>query len=57
MSQINDEGFWKYRSNLRITIEYLGWFGKHYLETQYLKIVDSDSFTGFMWGDRSSNQS
>jgi hypothetical protein len=53
MSQPNDSGFWKYRANLLITIEYFGWFGNHYVDTQNLKFIDSESFTGFLWGSRS----
>ena len=54
MSQSYDEGFWKYKSKLPITIEYLGWFGTRYKETQTIKIMNSDSFTDFHWGAKSS---
>jgi hypothetical protein len=54
MSQLHDQGFWKYKSNLPITIEYLGWFGTHYKETQTIKIMNSDSFTDFHWGGKRS---
>ena len=47
ISQPHDRGFWKYRANLRVTIEYCGWFGYHYVDIQNVKIIDSDSFTGF----------
>lgn len=50
MSQPGDKGFWKYGVNLQVTIDYTGWFGCHYTETQNIKIVDTDSFTGFQWG-------
>jgi hypothetical protein len=53
MSQSHDKGFWKYKSKLPITIEYLGWFGTHYEETQIVKIMNSDSFTDFHWGKSS----
>ena len=53
LSQPNDRGFWKYRANLPITVEYSGWFGYHYVDTQNVKFIDSDSFTGFLWGGRS----
>lgn len=53
MSQPNDRGFWRYRSNLPITVEYSGWFGYHYVDIQNIQFVDSDSFTGFLWGGRS----
>ncbi|WP_095493782.1 hypothetical protein [Mesorhizobium temperatum] len=45
-----DRGFWKNRrAEIPIIIRYKGWFGKAYDERQTLRIVDSDSFTGFMW--------
>lgn len=53
MSQPNDRGFWKYRADLPITVEYNGWFGYNYSETQNVKFIDTDSFTGFLWGGRS----
>ena len=53
LSQPNDRGFWKYRANLPITIKYTGWFGNHYVDTQNVKFIDSDSFTGFLCGGRS----
>ena len=45
----NDSGFWKYKAKIPITIEYEGWFGKKYTQNQEIQIIDSDSFTGFMW--------
>lgn len=54
MSQLRDKGFWKYKCQLPITIEYFGWFGTHYKETQTIKIMNSDSFTDFHWGGKSS---
>lgn len=53
MSRPNDMGFWKYRTELPITVEYNGWFGYRYSETLKVKFIDSDSFTGFLWGGRS----
>ena len=53
-SKSDGSGFWKYKSKLPVTIEYLGWFGTHYKDTQTIKIMDSDSFTGFNWGSKSS---
>lgn len=53
MSQSHDKGFWKYKTHLPITIEYLGWFGIRYKEIQTLKIMNSDSFTDFHWGKNS----
>lgn len=42
-------GFWKYNSTIPITIEYEGWFGKKYIETQELLIINSESFTDIAW--------
>ena len=47
----NDLGFWKYNAEFPITINYQGWFGYKYTEKQTLQIKDSDSFTGYMWGE------
>ena len=49
-SQADDNGFWKYGSEITIKLEYTGWFGYKYTDAQVLKIQDSDSFTGYMWG-------
>ena len=49
MSRSGDGGFWKYKAKIPITIEYEGWFGKKYIQDQEIQIIDSDSFTGFMW--------
>lgn len=49
MTKSNDTGFWKYKSTISVVIEYAGWFGIEYKQPQELRIVDSDSFTGFMW--------
>ena len=49
MSRANDTGFWKYRAEIPVVIEYEGWFGKKYTQAQVIQIIDSDSFTGFMW--------
>jgi len=49
LSRANDLGFWKYKAAIPITIEYEGWFGKKYTQTQVIQIIDSDSFTGFLW--------
>lgn len=49
MTTGNDTGFWKYKSKISVVIEYVGWFGIEYKQPQELRIVDSDSFTGFMW--------
>jgi hypothetical protein len=46
----SDTGFWKYGSKLAIIIRYQGWFGKKYEQAQEIQIVDSESFTGYMWG-------
>jgi hypothetical protein len=49
MARENDQGFWKYKATIPITIKYEGWFGKKYTQTQIIQIIDSDSFTGYMW--------
>jgi hypothetical protein len=49
MTMGNDMGFWKYKASIAIVINYSGWFGLGYKQLQELRIVDSDSFTGFMW--------
>ncbi len=49
-SSANDDGFWKYNSKIAIVINYEGWFGKTYKQAQEIQIIDSDSFTGYMWG-------
>jgi hypothetical protein len=46
----DNQGFWKYGASVPITITYQGWFGKKYKNDQTLKIVDSNSFTGYFWG-------
>lgn len=43
------ETFWKYGENFSIRIEYEGWFGEKYTETQQLQIRDSNTFTDFRW--------
>lgn len=50
-SQIDNLGFWKYKSIIPVHIKYQGWFGKDYEQEQTLHIVDSDSFTGLRWGE------
>jgi hypothetical protein len=47
----DNHGFWKYRAKVEITLRYGGWFGKRYEQKQIIEVVDSDSFTGHMWGD------
>ena len=44
-------GFWKHEAVLPIDINYRGWFGTQYVESQVLHIVDSTSFTGGYWSD------
>jgi len=53
LSRPSDKGFWKYEATLSVTVDYYGWFGYHYNETQKIKFVNSDSFTGFQWGNGS----
>lgn len=50
-SKSNDAGFWKYGATISIVIKYQGWFGRAYTQEQQVKIIDSDSFTGFLWGE------
>lgn len=47
----NDQGFWKYTAKIPITIEYVGWFGKKYIQNQDIQIMDSNSFTGYHWAE------
>jgi hypothetical protein len=47
-----DFGFWKYKAPISIVIEYSGWFGIEYRQSQELIVIDSDSFTGFMWANK-----
>lgn len=49
LSREDDSGFWKYKAMIPISIEYEGWFGKRYIQSQEIQIMDSESFTGFMW--------
>jgi hypothetical protein len=53
-TKANDGGFWRYNSVIPITLHYEGWFGKKYSESQRIRIVDSDSFTGYYWGAKGS---
>jgi hypothetical protein len=50
-STADDNGFWKYKANMPITIEYEGWFGKKYIQNQNIQIIDSNSFTGYHWAE------
>lgn len=45
----NNTGFWKNKATIPLVIKYEGWFGHHYTETQEVSVMDSDSFTGYMW--------
>lgn len=49
-SEVNDNGFWKYGAVVKVKIKYFGWFGREFIERQSIKIQDSNSFTGYMWG-------
>jgi hypothetical protein len=57
----DDAGFWKYNADIQIIISYEHWFRRwrfgRYKEKQKIKIADSDSFTGHMWGEPVSNAS
>jgi len=44
-----EDGFWKYKATISVCIKYSGWFGLSYEERHDIKILDSDSFTGYMW--------
>lgn len=50
-SKATHQGFWKYKANLPITIEYEGWFGRKYIQNQNIQIIDSNSFTGYHWAE------
>jgi len=50
-SQGEDAGFWKYGATFDIELTYEGWFGRKFKEKQQLRIQDSNSFTGFHWGE------
>ena len=55
-TRANDGGFWKYDATISVTITYEHWFklsrfARLYRESQKIRISDSDSFTGFHWGD------
>ena len=46
----DDGGFWKHKAIISITLTYEDWFGWKYTDKQDIQIIDSDSFTGYMWG-------
>jgi hypothetical protein len=48
-TKADEAGFWKYKSIISVVVEYEGWFGSKYQQPQEIQIVDSGSFTGFMW--------
>ncbi len=50
-TQAENKGFWKYRATISITIKYGDWFGRSYTEQQVLEVIDSASFTGYMWDE------
>jgi hypothetical protein len=51
-SRRNNSGFWKYGSKIDVCISYKDWFGRRIVENQSISIRDSESFTGFSWGER-----
>jgi hypothetical protein len=51
-TRADDAGFWKYKANITITIFYEGWFGNKYSDKQRIQIRDSNSFTGYYWGEK-----
>jgi hypothetical protein len=48
---LRNTGFWKYRAVFDITLTYEDWFGRKYEESQKIQIADSNSFTGYSWGE------
>jgi len=48
-TQANDTGFWKYGATIDIEVIYEGRWRK-YRDKQQLRILDTDSFTGYHWG-------
>jgi hypothetical protein len=57
----NDAGFWKPRATISVRVLYEGWVAKKYEpegfwnkydEPQKIRIVDSDSFTGYYWSKK-----
>lgn len=47
-TQVGDTGFWKYSAVIEIEILYEGRWRIH-REKQQLRILDTDSFTGYQW--------
>jgi hypothetical protein len=47
-TQVGDTGFWKYGAVIDIDIVYKGRWRTH-REKQQLRILDTDSFTGYQW--------
>jgi hypothetical protein len=55
-TQANATGFWKYDATISITVIYEHWFRPHWFRRRFkddrkIRISDSDSFTGFQWGE------
>jgi len=46
----NTGTFWRYGASFPMYIHYRGYFGTIYQDYISLRIVDSDSFTGHVWG-------
>lgn len=49
----DDAGFWKAHATIAITVTYKGWYGTTYSDEQPICIADSNSFTGYAWGQPS----
>jgi len=48
-----DSGFWKTSAQIPITVTYKGWFGRSFTDAFSIRIADSNSFTGYSWGQPS----
>jgi len=48
-TKANDSGFWKYGAKIDIRLDYNGFFGRRFVETCTVSILDSNSFTGNQW--------
>lgn len=50
----NEGGVWNYGTEIPIKVQYLDFDGRRYKNRQVLLIKDSISFTGYFWGNSSS---
>lgn len=51
----DDAGFWKAGATIPVTIHYEGWHGSSYCNKQSIRIIDSESFTGYAWENPKRN--